>query len=220
MPIHFIGFLLWAAGPHEKAARFAPPCRPWKKAGRPGAKMERPEGRSAGAAGAGRRRERLPSAPIGLIAVEVVDGGAEGPVAQIRPPVFVAAGRVLELLLVDVEDERPVIRRRQFHRLQRDGEELLSHAQESAEREDPEGDASVLGLDHEILDLSEILSLRIEDACPDERFRRKLGGSGGGGSGHENLPEKDPCSVLARRASRGGPYPLSERPGGRSNSLR
>src|SRR5215831_11233253 len=97
-----------------------------------------------------------------LEAVVRVQLGAVGRILEVRPVILVESRRVLEALLVHVQDESLVLTR-ELHRLHRHCEQLVPHAEESAEREDRVADAAELRIDHQILDLAQVLAASVDD---------------------------------------------------------
>src|SRR5689334_8684645 len=119
--------------------------------------------------------------PVGLDRVELVDLGAPGAVRGLRGVIFVEAGGVPQLVLVGVERE-VLARGVELQGLERNGEQLVTHPREG---EDGIGDAPLLQVEHDLLDLAEDLASTVGVAIADDGGGREDVGMGlYGGIGH------------------------------------
>src|SRR5262249_42212113 len=132
------------------------------------------------------RLERL--LPVIADVVEAVDARLKLAVSGARPTVLVKARRVLEFLLRDIQHEAvPLCIER--HRLPGNGEELVAHAEKTAEREDAVGNAPCVQVDHVVVDISQMLARGVDDSFVLERARGENLGTFSDNRGyHEKKP--------------------------------
>src|SRR6185369_2484846 len=109
--------------------------------------------------------------PVRVLAVVLVDVEAPTVVRHVGPRLLVETRRRLELVLRDVEDELVVGLRRLPQRMPRDREQLVAHPEEAAEREHAVHHAAGRVVDHQVVDVTEVLPGGVLDLHADRLGR-------------------------------------------------